>query len=314
MTDTMKFIKTDAQGRLTVSTTSLPTPAPNDIMVKIMGIGLNRADLLQKRGLYPPPHGASPILGLEVSGINMSTGEKICGLLSGGGYADYVPLHTSLCLPVPENLDLITAAGLPEAIYTVYRNLIEIGNITKGDHVLIHGGASGIGTMAIQIATLYGARVTVTAGDNIRCQKCIDLGADRAINYRTTKFEDILKDDPVDLALDMVGSMTLSRTIPIMNTNGRIVSIAYLDGAKAEISIPHIMKKRLTITGSTLRDQSLEYKIALTENIKRDIWPHVISGRISPVIDRIFDFDQAQNAHDYFETGGHFGKILLKNG
>jgi NADPH2:quinone reductase len=314
MIEAMRYIDIDKNGQLIISTMPVSIPTADEILIKVSGTGLNRADLLQKRGLYPPPYGASPILGLEVSGVHTITNERICGLLSGGGYAEYVSLHKLLCLPVPDHLDLINAAGLPEAIYTVYRNLIEIGGMKKEDHVLIHGGASGIGTMAIQIAKLYGARVTITAGDDIRCQKSIDLGAHRAINYRTTKFEDVLRDDPVDLVLDMVGGTTLTRTIPIMNKNGRIVSIAYMESAKTEISIPHIMKKRLTITGSTLRDQSLEYKIALTENIKRDIWPHVISGRITPVIDRVFDFDHVQQAHDYFETGGHFGKILLKNG
>jgi NADPH:quinone reductase len=310
----MRFVKILDNGALSIVNGSSPSCEPHEVLVKVIAAGMNRADLLQKRGLYPPPQGGSDILGLEISGIRTDINEHVCALLTGGGYAEHVAVHKDLCLPIPPSCDPIIMAGLPEAIYTVYRNLIEIGNLSQNDHLLIHGGASGIGTMAIQIAKLYRARITVTAGDDERCHKCITLGATRAINYKREDFEDILKQDKVDIVLDMVGGNTLTRTIPIMNKFGRITSIAYMESAKAEISIPHIMKQQLTLTGSTLRDQSLEYKIALTQKIKRDIWPFVIDGTIRPVIDRIFDMTDVISAHEYFEKGGHFGKILLKNG
>lgn len=298
--------------RLLISNIEIPTPAQDEILVKTIAAGMNRADILQRKGLYNPPKGTSPILGLEISGVREDTNEKICTLLSGGGYAAYVCVNKNLCLPIPPALDPIHAAGLPEAIYTAYRNLIEIGGMKSGDHILIHGGASGIGTMAIQIAKLYGAHITVTAGSDERCTACRALGADNAINYKSQNFAETLKGKKFDIALDMVGGTTLTRSIPLMNYQGRIISIAYLEKAQAEISIPHIMKQQLTLTGSTLRDQSLDYKIALTKKIKKHIWPHVETGRIRPVIDRIFTLDDAVKAHEYFEKGGHFGKIILK--
>lgn len=296
---------------LCVSDIDMPIPVTDEVLVKTIAAGMNRADILQRKGLYPPPPQTSEILGLEISGIRTDTNEIICALLSGGGYADYVSVNKNLCLPVPRNLDPIHAAGLPEAIYTCYRNLIEIAQLKSGDHVLIHGGASGIGTMAIQIAKLYGAHVTVTAGSDERCAACVALGADKAINYKTQNFENEITKYKIDIALDMVGGTTLSRTIPFMAYQGRIISIAYIEHAKSEISIPHIMKQQLTLTGSTLRNQSLDYKIALTENIKRDIWNHIETGRIKPVIDKIFDIDQVVNAHNAFETQSPLGKIIL---
>jgi NADPH:quinone reductase len=290
----------------------LPEIKANHIVVKTIAAGLNRADILQRRGLYPPPKGCSEILGLEISGVRADTGEIICALLTGGGYAEYVVVHDDLCLPVPTIIDSIQVAGLPEAIFTVYRNLVDIGNLKKDDHVLIHGGASGIGTMGIQIAKYLGAHVTVTAGSDDRCARCITLGADVAINYKQESFESVIAKQSIDIVLDMVGGETLSKTIPLMKHKGRIISIAYLENAISTISIPMIMKQQLTITGSTLRDQSLEYKINLTNQIKQTIWPAVMNGTIRPVIDRVFDLDDAQTAHDYFETGQHFGKILLK--
>jgi NADPH2:quinone reductase len=308
----MKAIDTIDQS-LCIIESPLPEIKADHIVVKTIAAGLNRADILQRRGLYPPPKGEPEILGLEISGTRTDTNEIICALLSGGGYAEFVSVHKELCLPVPKHLDPIHAAGLPEAIFTVYRNLVEIGGLKKHDHVLIHGGASGIGTMAIQIAKYLGARVTVTAGSDDRCAKCVALGADIAINYKSQSFDSLIAKQSIDIALDMVGGETLSKTISLMNHKGRIISIAYLENAFSTISIPIIMKQQLTITGSTLRDQSLEYKIELARKIKRDIWPAVMDGTIRPVIDRIFDLNDAQKAHHYFETGGHFGKILLKS-
>lgn len=297
---------------LAVTEVEKPAPKNGEVLVKVAGIGLNRADMLQRIGKYPPPPGASHLMGLEVSGVIEETGEKICALLPGGGYAEYVAVPRELCLPVPDNIDLVEAAGLPEAMFTVAKNVFAIGQLRTHEHLLVHGGASGIGTMAIQMAKALAIKVSVTAGSDERCKQCVALGADTAINYKTADYADVLKDDGPDVVLDMVGGDYIPRDLQIMKQGGRHVSIAYLNAAKAEISIPLIMQKNLTVTGSTLRGDTAHHKQTLAHYLHEIFWPHLETGRIKPVIDRVFPFEQAAQAHTTFEQGGHFGKILLR--
>lgn len=289
----------------------VPSVGAGEVLIKIAAVGMNRADILQRLGKHPPAKNITDIPGLEVSGHIVGQDTRICALLSGGGYAGYAAVHRALCFDIPSDMDLTMAAGLPEALFTVTKNVFVLGGLQKGEHLLIHGGASGIGTLAIQMAKSVGARVSVTAGSDARCALCRGLGADRAINYKTHDFADILKNDPVDVVLDMVGGDTLTRDIQIMNFGGRHVSIAYLSGTKAQIDIATIMKNKLTITGSMLRHDSLENKIKLADKIRESFWPLVVTGQIKPVIDKVFPMVGARAAHDYFEVGQHAGKIIL---
>lgn len=289
----------------------IPSVGVGEVLIKIAAAGMNRADILQRLGKHPPAKGVTDIPGLEVAGSIVGEGTRICVLLSGGGYAGYVAVHRALCFETPSGMDMVMAAGLPEALFTVTKNVFVLGALKKDEHLLIHGGASGIGTLAIQMAKSIGARVSITAGSEARCALCMGLGADRAINYKTHDFVDILKNDPVDVVLDMVGGDTLTRDIQIMNFAGRHVSIAYLSGARAQIDIATIMKNKLTITGSMLRHDSLSDKIKLADIIRKSFWPLVISGQIKPVIDKVFPLSEARAAHNYFELGQHAGKIIL---
>jgi NADPH:quinone reductase len=289
-----------------------PVPSHDEVLIKVTAIGMNRADILQRKGLYPPPPDASDLMGLEISGTIEETGERVCALLPSGGYAEYVTVPRGLCFSVPDHISLVDAAALPEAMMTGAKNIFMLGRLQKNEHVLIHGGASGIGTMAIQMAKLKGARVSVTAGSDARCEKCKALGADNAINYKSKKFWDVMKDDNADVVLDMVGGETLMHSLEIMNAHGRLVSIAYLSSPHATISIPAIMRKHLTLTGSTLRGDTVAQKISLANFVKQEFWSGVEEGHIRPIIDRIFPFDETQKAHETFEKGQHFGKILLK--
>jgi putative PIG3 family NAD(P)H quinone oxidoreductase len=302
----------------------VPRPGKGEVLVRVAAAGVNRPDILQRRGLYPPPPGAPDILGLEIAGEVIESGEgaealanqRVCALVAGGGYAEYCVAPAGTCLPVPEVLTLDEAAAMPETLFTVWSNLFERGFAADGDTVLVHGGTSGIGTMAIGLGKLFSLTVIVTCGSDAKCRRAEELGADSAINYKTRDFvEDVTaltQGRGVQVVLDMVGGDYLPRNMACMAEDGRHVSIAFQRGAKADVSIPDIMRRRLTLTGSTLRPRSVEFKTMVADEIARTVWPYVEGGRLKPVIDCTFPLDEAAKAHARMEAGEHVGKIVLK--
>ena len=301
-----------------------PTPADGEVLIKVAAAGVNRPDVMQRQGNYPAPPGASDIPGLEVSGTiaavgsgvtDWTVGDAVCALLAGGGYAEYAVAPAPQCLPVPRALDQIAAAAMPETSFTVWTNVFERGRLATGETILVHGGSSGIGTMAIQMATAFGARVLVTAGSAEKCAACEQLGAERAINYRTEDFGQIVQDVTagrgVDVVLDMVGGDYFPRNVEALAVDGRLVQIALLRGAKAEILLWRVMQRRLTITGSTLRPRSVAEKGAIAASLRRAVWPLVEQGRIRPVIHATYPLDQAAEAHRVMEASTHIGKLVL---
>jgi putative PIG3 family NAD(P)H quinone oxidoreductase len=282
--------------------------------------------MLQRMGLYPPPPGASDIPGLEVSGTVVAAGQgsthligtRVCALVAGGGYADYCLAPAGTCLPVPEVLRLAEAAAMPETLFTVWINLFERGFAAEGDAVLVHGGTSGIGTMAIKLGTLFGLEVIVTCGSDEKCAAAIDLGAAHAINYRTTDFVDAVQrwteDRGVAVVLDMVGGDYVPKNLACLADDGRHVSIAFQRGATAEIPIPDIMRRRLTLTGSTLRARDIAFKAMVRDEIAQTVWPYVEGNRLRPVMDETFPLEDATAAHARMEAGEHVGKIVLTLG
>ena len=304
----------------------VPAPGPGEVLVKVAAAGINRPDILQRRGLYPPPPGAPDILGLEIAGKVVAAGDgaevllgrNVCALVAGGGYAHYCVAPAGTCLIVPDALSLTAAAALPETLFTVWVNLFERGFAADGDWVLVHGGTSGIGTMAIALGTLFGLKVIVTCGSDAKCARALELGAAAAINYRRQDFVaetlSATGGRGVDVVLDMVGGDYVPRNLAALAEEGRHVSIAFQRGAKAEIAIPDIMRRRLTLTGSTLRPRSLEFKTMVADEIRRTVWPFVEGGRLAPVIDSTFPLAQAGAAHARMEAGEHVGKIVLEVG
>lgn len=309
---------------LTMIAANIPQPGPGEVLIKVAAAGINRPDVLQREGRYPPPPGASPLPGLEVAGEIVAIGDgvkrwqlgdKVMALLSGGGYAGFAVAPARQCLPWPDSLTAIEAAAIPECLFTVWHNLIERGGLIAGESALIQGGCSGIGTMAIAIAKLRGARVFATAGGPDRARICETLGAERGIDYRNDDQATIIADAThgrgVDVVLDMVGGATLPRNLACLAENGRHVSIAVQAGAKAEIDIFQIMRRRLTLTGSTLRPLPVAEKARLCATIERIIWPEIAAGRLKPVIDSHFPLAKADMAHRRLESGQHVGKIVL---
>jgi NADPH:quinone reductase len=303
----------------------IPKVADGEVLIKVKSAGLNRADLLQRQGKYPPPHGASDILGMEVSGIvaalgkdvkKWKIGDKVCALLSGGGYAAYVVAPEHHCLLIPSNLSFAEAAALPEALVTVYANLFKAACVKSFETALIHGGASGIGTTAIQMLKAYGARVFVTVGTKEKKDACLKLGADLVINYKEEDFVTAInvatKGSGVNVILDMVGGSYINRNLEILSPFGRHVSIATQSGKMAEVDIRQIMSKQLILTGSTLRGRSLAEKSQLIAEIEKEIWPLVRSEKIKPLIYQSFPLEMAADAHKVMETGAHIGKIVLE--
>lgn len=302
----------------------VPRPGPGELLIKVAAAGINRPDVLQRRGLYPPPLGAPSIPGLEVAGTIVAMGEgvayelghtAVCALIPGGGYAEYAVAPAGQCLPVPDGLPLIEAAALPETLYTVWTNLFERAYAADGDHVLVHGGTSGIGTMAITLGGLFGLRVIVTCGTDGKCARAVELGAWHAINYRTADFaaeaRAVTGGRGVDIVLDMIGGDYLPRNLSCLADDGRHVSIAVQGGAKATLPIVEVMRRRLTLTGSTLRPRSPEFKALVTDELARTVWPHAVSGRLRPVMDRSFPLAEAAAAHAWLEAGDHVGKVVL---
>jgi len=304
----------------------VPRAGPGEVLVKVAAAGVNRPDILQRRGLYPPPPGAPDILGLEIAGevVEASKGEeellgqKVCALVAGGGYAEYCVAPIGTCLPVPDTISLVEAAAMPETLFTVWVNLFERGFAADGDWVLVHGGTSGIGTMAIALGKLFGLHVAVTCGTDEKCAAALQLGAAAAINYRTQDFVEQVKaltgGRGVNVILDMVGGDYLPRNIAALADDGRHVSIAFQRGPKAEIVVPDIMRRRLTLTGSTLRARPVEFKTMVADEITKTVWPYVAGGRLKPVVDSTFPLSEAAAAHAKMEAGRHVGKIVLEVG
>jgi len=304
------------------SVRSIPKPKRNEVLIKISYAGVNRPDVLQRSGSYLPPPGASDLPGLEASGIifaigknvtNWEVGDEVCALLPGGGYAEYAVTQASHCLPVPTGMSLKQAAALPETLFTVWSNVFQRGGLKPNEKFLVHGGSSGIGTMAIQLANLFGSEVYATAGSEAKCSACEELGAIRAINYNKEDFLEVIKSiGGVHLILDMVGGAYIEKNIKALVDDGRLVQIAFLTGAKVELNFAQIMTRRLTITGSTLRPQSDLSKSQIASELLEKIWPLLSTGRINPVINSVFDLNDVSSAHLLMESSKHIGKIVLK--
>lgn len=304
-------------------TRPMPQPGKGQVVIKVAAAGINRPDVLQRAGAYPAPPGASDLPGLEVSGTiaalgdgvtAWAIGDAVCALAAGGGYAQYVAVDARHCLPIPAGLDMIQAAALPETAFTVWHNVFERGQLQPGERVLIHGGAGGIGTTAIQMAKALGATVFTTAGGAAKCEACVELGADRAIDYTSEDFVEVIKAETkggVNVILDMIGGDYIARNVRALAADGRLVSIAFLKGSTAELNFMPIMLKRLTLTGSTLRPQSDDAKARMATALREKVWPHVESGKIRPVIHATFGLTNAAEAHRLMEANTHIGKIVL---
>lgn len=305
----------------------MPRPGAGEVLIKVEAAGVNRPDIMQRMGLYPPPAGAPSILGLEVAGTVVAVGGgidesvmgySVCALVSGGGYAGYCLAPWGQCLPVPASLSMIEAAALPETLFTVWSNLFQRGGAKAGETILVHGGTSGIGVTAILLCKLFDLDVIVTAGSTDKCKRALELGAEHAINYREQDFvaevKNITRGKGVNVILDMIGGDYLPRNLSCLAEDGRHVSIAVQRGATAEIPIWTVMAKRLVLTGSTLRARSVEFKSALAADILEKVWPHVVAGRLKPVIDSTFPLSAAADAHRRMESSEHVGKIVLKIG
>ena len=321
---TMNAIEITAPGGPEVlQSCTRPRPVPNadQVIIQVAYAGVNRPDALQRAGLYNPPAGASDLPGLEASGTvveigenvsDLAVGDRVCALLPGGGYAEYVATPAAHCLPIPTGLSMKQAACLPETFFTVWSNVFMRGGLQAGERILIHGGSSGIGTTAIQLANAFGARVFVTAGSDEKCQACTDLGAERAINYRDEDFVDVMRAvGGADVILDMVGGPYIPRNLKGLADDGRLVQIAFLQGPKTEVNFVQLMTRRLTFTGSTLRPQSDLAKAKIAQQLRNVVWPLLSQGKIAPVIDSTCNMAEAAAAHSRMESSAHIGKIVL---
>jgi NADPH:quinone reductase len=323
----MKAIHVQAPGkdyRLTVGEEPRPHPGPGEVLIRVAAAGLNNADLLQARGHYPPPPGASPILGMEVSGTIVEVGDRVtpwkagdrvCALMPGGGYGEFALADSGSILPVPDTVDLIEAAGLPEAAFTAWTNVIDTAQLQSGETLLIHGGTSGIGSLGVQIFAARGNRIFTTAGSDAKCDAARGFGAARAINYQREDFVDVMKAETggkgVDVILDMVGGDYVQRNIEAAALSGRIVNIAYQKSFHAEVNFAPVLSKRLTLAATTLRGRTPEQKRVIRDALLAEVWP-LLGSRIKPVMDRVFPLEQAQEAHEFMAKTGHIGKILLQ--
>ena len=310
---------------LRIERMAVPQPGPGEVLIKVAYAGVNRPDVIQRQGFYPPPPGASPIPGLEISGTVAALGEgvvtpipgqNVCALVSGGGYAEYCLAKAAHCLPVPDGLSLDMAAALPETLFTVWHNVFERGFAREGETILVHGGTSGIGVMAILLGKLFGLTVIVTCGSATKCDAARGIGADHAIDYKAGDFvaevAKITAGRGVDLVLDMVAGDYVARNLKCLTDDGRHVTIAVQGGVRAELNMAEVMRHRLTLTGSTLRPRSDEFKALLADEIARNAWPLVTNGNLRPVMDNVFPLAEAAAAHARMEAGDHIGKIVLK--
>ncbi|MDH3977163.1 MAG: NAD(P)H-quinone oxidoreductase [Gammaproteobacteria bacterium] len=319
----MTAIEINEPDSLRAVTRPVPVPGPGEVLIKIAAAGVNRPDCLQRRGLYPAPPGASDLPGLEVAGIvadtaedvtRIKTGDRVCALLTGGGYAEYCVAPAVQCLPVPEGLSMTEAAALPETCFTVWSNVFDRGRLTSGETLLVHGGASGIGTTAIQMAHAFGIRVFATVGSDEKRRLCEDIGAE-AINYRKENFLETIKDAAggVDVILDIVGAKYLDANTKLLNTGGRLVIIGLLGGAKSELNLGRVLTKRLTVTGSTLRARNISFKGDIADSLRTQVWPKIESGDIKPVIQATFPLEEALKAQQILDANEAMGKIVLIN-
>jgi len=303
---------------------AVPRPGPGEVLIAVAAAGVNRPDVLQRKGAYPPPPGAPSVPGLEVAGTVVAAGEgaafghgdRVCALVAGGGYAEYAVAPASQCLPVPDALTMVEAAAIPETLFTVWSNLFERAYARDGETALVHGGTSGIGTMAIALGRLFDVKIIVTCGSDEKCARAEALGAAHAINYKTADFvaeaKRLTDGRGVDIVLDMVGGDYLPRNMDCLVEDGRHVSIAVQGGAKAEINIARLMQRRLVLTGSTLRPRSVTFKSLVAEELRRVVWPFVEAGELKPVIDSVFPLAAAAEAHRRMDAGDHVGKIVLE--
>jgi NADPH:quinone reductase len=324
----MRYIAVTGPGApevMTLGTTELPSPAADEVLVRVMAAGVNRPDVLQRKGLYPPPPGASPVLGLEIAGeivavgpeaTGFEPGDRVCALANGGGYAEYCAVPASQCLPWPAGYDAIRAAALPETFFTVWANLFMHGRMVRGDTVLVHGGTSGIGVTAIQLVREFGGRVYATAGTDEKCAACLALGAEAAINYRTEDFAariaELTSGRGVDVILDIVGAAYFERNMKCLALDGRLVQVSTQSGAVVErFDLFQVMRRRLTVTGSTMRPRTTREKAAIAEELRKNAWPLLEAGRIAPVIHAVYPLEQVAEAHRVMESSVHVGKLML---
>ncbi len=309
---------------LRVATRPVPAPGRGEVLIQVIAAGINRPDVLQRMGRYAPPPDASDLPGLEVAGrvaalgeaaLGIRPGSEVCALAPGGGYAEYCVVPADHCLPVPQTLSMVQAAAIPETFFTVWTNVFERGGLMPRETLLVHGGASGIGTTAIQMASRLGARVMVTAGSEDKCRACRDLGAEIAVNHRNDDFVMAAKEwtggRGVDVILDMVGGDYVQRNLKALAPEGRLVSIAFLRGSKVEVDLMPMMVKRLTLSGSTLRPQSVERKAEIAESLRKTVWPLIEAGQVAPVVHATFPLAEAAAAHHLMESNAHIGKIVL---
>lgn len=321
---TMRAIEIEA-GALKLANRPIPVPTAYQVLIKVAAAGVNRPDIMQRKGLYPAPSGASDIPGLEVAGTIVATGEAVrhlqsgdtvCALVTGGGYADYCLATASHCLPIPEGLSLIQAAALPESFFTVWSNVFDRAQLLPNETLLVHGGSSGIGTTAIQLAKAFDAKVIVTAGSNAKCYRCLELGADAAINYQEQDFvaeiNRLTDSKGVNVILDMIGGDYFPRNLKCMAFDARLVQIAIQNGVKSDINLLSLMLKRLTLTGSTLRARDDEFKANIAQQLYQKVWPLLATGKIKPVIHSTFALNDVAKAHELMESSQHIGKIILE--
>ena len=326
--ETMRYVAAPSAGGpevLAIATTAVPRPGTDEVLIRVQAAGVNRPDVAQRRGLYPPPPGASPILGLEVAGevveagveaTGFEVGSKVCALTNGGGYAEYCVAPASQCLPWPTGYDAVQAAALPETFFTVWANLFMHGRLVRGDSVLIHGGTSGIGVTAIQLAREFGARVYATAGSDEKCEACVGLGAENAINYKTADFggriRELTEGRGVDVIIDIVGAPYFERNLGSLAMDGRLVQVATQFGSKVErFDLFEVMRRRLTVTGSTMRPRTTAQKGVIAEELRKNVWPLLEGGRVAPVIHAVFPLERAGEAHGVMESSVHIGKLML---
>lgn len=323
----MRYIELPEYGEpevMRVAEMAVPQPGKGEVLIRVAAAGVNRPDIVQRQGLYPPPPGASPVLGLEVAGEIAALGEgvagwqlddPVCALTNGGGYAEFVAVPAAQCLPVPQGLSLAEAAALPETMFTVWSNVFDRAQLQPGEIFLVHGGSSGIGTTAIQLASNLGARVFATAGSDEKCTACEALGAEKAINYRNDDYVEVIREATeghgADVILDMVGGDYVDRNVQLAARDGRIVNIAFLQGAKVQLNMLPVMVKRLTLTGSTLRPQPPEVKAAIARALEEKVWPLIAAGKVRPQIAATFALEDVVAAHRLMESSNHIGKIVL---
>ncbi|HEY5462771.1 MAG TPA: NAD(P)H-quinone oxidoreductase [Hanamia sp.] len=310
-------------GVLKMEDRPVPVPGKNEVLIRIKAAGVNRPDISQRKGNYPAPPGAPvDIPGLEIAGIieecgsevkRWTKGDKVVALLAGGGYADFATVDAGQCLPLLENLSYVEGASLPETVFTVWHNVFQRGLLRSGEHFLVHGGSSGIGITAIQLAKAFGSVVFATAGTQEKCNACIPLGADACINYKEEDFETALQKEGIDVILDMIGGDYMPKNIRLLRPDGRLVFINSMKGNLVELNIMDIMQKRLTITGSTLRSREISFKTSLAKEVETHVWPLIESGKFKPIIYQTFPLQDANKAHELMESGSHIGKIVLVN-